>query len=215
MIAHLEWGQTDVKEDTPPMNKKLIALVVITLLGGILLSGCKLSASTPPAATPTVELAFPTNPVQNTPVVQANTPVPPVVATPTVVVVINTPPAPVPTLGVFPTPVRPTSYTVQAYESYYCIARRFNLDPAGLMTANGSVELHPGTVLKVPSTGTWPGGDRALKAHPATYTVKSGDTIHRIACEVFGDVDPMNIALANNLAAPDYKLTVGQVLQIP
>ena len=103
----------------------------------------------------------------------------------------------------------------QAYESYYCLARRFNLDPEGLMAANGNVELYPGTVLKIPATGTWTLGDRFLKAHPANYTVKSGDTIYRIACVEFGDVDPMNIALANNLAAPAYKLTVGQVLQIP
>ncbi len=140
------------------MNKKLIALVVITLLGGILLSGCKLSASTPPAATPTVELAFPTNPVQNTPVVQANTPLsarcchsyggggglihplhpfPRWVYSP---------------LRCVPPPTR------CRHMKAICIARRFNLDPAGLMTANGNVELHPGTVLKVPSTGTWPGG---------------------------------------------------------
>ncbi len=200
------------------MSRKFIILIIVVILGSILLSGCKLSASKAPAATPTVELSFPTNPAPGTAVVQGNTPVVvPALATPTISVIINTPVAatPIPTLGVFPTPVRPETYTVQAYESYYCLARRFNLDPEGLMAANGNVELYPGTVLKIPATGTWTLGDRFLKAHPANYTVKSGDTIYRIACVEFGDVDPMNIALANNLAAPAYKLTVGQVLQIP
>jgi LysM repeat protein len=52
-----------------------------------------------------------------------------------------------------------------------------------------------------------------LKAHPADYTVKAGDTIYSIACD-FGDVDPMAIAAANNLQAP-YTLKVGDVIRIP
>ena len=68
-------------------------------------------------------------------------------------------------------------------------------------------------MLKIPQTGhTFP-GTRALHPHPATYTVKTGDTIYNIAC-YYGDVDPMAIVAANSLIAP-YTLTAGQSLQIP
>jgi LysM repeat protein len=67
--------------------------------------------------------------------------------------------------------------------------------------------------LNIPATGTWTSGERALKAHPADYTVISGDTINSIACE-FGDVDPLAIAAANGLSSP-YTLNAGSVIKIP
>jgi LysM repeat protein len=72
--------------------------------------------------------------------------------------------------------------------------------------------LQPGTVLKIPQTGSFP-GDRALNPHPAQYTVKLNDTIYGIACH-FGDVSPDAIAAANNLtlASP---LATGKILNIP
>ncbi|MFZ6021265.1 MAG: LysM peptidoglycan-binding domain-containing protein, partial [Chloroflexota bacterium] len=108
------------------------------------------------------------------------------------------------------------TYTLQKGEWPICIARRYNLDLNAFFSANNlNMNSRPaeGTVLMIPATGTWSSGPRALKAHPADYTVKAGDTIYSIACD-FGDVDPMAIAAANNLQAP-YTLKVGDVIRIP
>jgi len=114
------------------------------------------------------------------------------------------------------TPVVPASYVLQQGEFPYCLARRFNVDPGTLLSVNGLNEnswVSPGTTLSIPTSSTWSGASRSRMAHPATYTVKSGDTIYSIAC-AFGDVFPESIAQANNMQEP-YALTVGQTLQIP
>lgn len=113
--------------------------------------------------------------------------------------------------------IRPASYTLQKGEFPYCIARRFNVNPADLLALNNlsvaqSNVLQPGLVLQIPASGAFT-ADRALLPHPAQYTVQQGDTIYSIACK-YGDVDPVNIAAVNALSAP-YTLTVGTVLQIP
>jgi LysM repeat protein len=115
------------------------------------------------------------------------------------------------------TPGRPVSYTLQSGEYPYCIARRFNVNPAELLNVNNLSDgqlLQPGIVLTIPQTGDPFPGTRALHPHPDTYTVSSPeDTIYKIAC-YYGDVSPDAIAYANSLAAP-YTVNVGQVLQIP
>ena len=112
---------------------------------------------------------------------------------------------------------RPATYTLQRGEFPYCLARRFDVDPGDILARNNLTtaqanNLAPGTVLSIPQSGSFP-GTRALKAHPATYTVLSGDTIHSVACK-FGDVDPAAIAQANNIAV-GATLTAGQTLSIP
>ena len=115
-----------------------------------------------------------------------------------------------------PTPGLPETYTLQKGEFPYCIARRFDLNPADLLNANGlgaNTQIQPGYVLSIPqSAGSWP-GSRSLQAHPTNYTVRSGDTIFSIACQ-FGDVDPYMIALANELSEP-YTISAGDTLYIP
>lgn len=117
-----------------------------------------------------------------------------------------------------PPGVRPSTYTLQKGEFPYCIARRYDVDPNQLLSLSGlttqqAFSLVSGTVLTVPQSGSFP-GNRALTAHPATYTVASGDeTVHSVACK-YGDVDPNAIASANNISV-SAKLTVGQQLQIP
>ncbi|GAB4401088.1 MAG: hypothetical protein OHK003_27300 [Anaerolineales bacterium] len=152
-------------------------------------------------------------------------------ATPTIEVIAGTPtnaiaaidtPIPaatsVPATSV-PPGSRPASYTLQAGEFPYCIARRFNVDPDALLQASGLTSaqansLVAGTVLTIPqSAGPFP-GSRALRAHPAAYTVaSSSETVYSVAC-LYGDVDPNAIASANSISAAS-KLTVGQTLQIP
>jgi LysM repeat protein len=114
------------------------------------------------------------------------------------------------------TPGIPTSYTLQPGEFPYCIARRFNVDPGALLSANGlstNSQVSPGTVLSIPQNTTWSYGSRALKSHPTSYTVAYGDTVYTIAC-AFGDADP-NIILAANGLSSGSTLTQGQVIQIP
>ena len=114
-----------------------------------------------------------------------------------------------------PTPGRPAQYTIQPGEFPYCIARRFNVSIGDLLNLNGlgnNSQVSVGFVLNIPQSGSW-SGTRALKSHPTTYTVNSGDTIGSIACG-FGDADPNTILAANGLKAGG-TLTPGQVLQIP
>lgn len=125
---------------------------------------------------------------------------------------VNTPSGPVPTAG-----PKPASYTLQAGEFPYCIARRFNVNPDELLSLNGISDgrlFMPGLVLKIPQTGNPFPADRALVAHPATYTVSSAsETVYSIACQ-YGDVDPAAIASQNGISV-SAKLTVGQKLNIP
>lgn len=113
-------------------------------------------------------------------------------------------------------PPRPATYTLQKGEFPWCIARRYNVDPGELLALSGlspNQQYDPGTVLKIPTSGKPFPGSRALKTHPATYIVLSGDTIYSIACQ-YGDVDPLAIAAANNLFSP-YTLNTGLTLNIP
>jgi LysM repeat protein len=143
--------------------------------------------------------------------------------TPTPLIVLNPPITPTATLAVsgpLPTsaPVgsRPSTYTLQRGEFPYCIARRFDVDPDALLSLNGLSGgniYYPNFSLRIPQTGSFP-GTRALRNHPATYTVaSSAETIYSIAC-LFGDVDPAVIAQANNIS-PGAALTGGQQLSIP
>lgn len=123
-------------------------------------------------------------------------------------------------VGTLPTsaPVgsRPSTYTLQRGEFPYCIARRFDVNPAELLSINGLSDgtiYYPNLSLRIPQSGSFP-GTRALKSHPATYTVSSSnETVHSVAC-VFGDVDPAAIAQANGLSTSS-ALTSGQQLSIP
>jgi LysM repeat protein len=112
--------------------------------------------------------------------------------------------------------VRPATYSLLAGEFPYCIARRYNVDPDQLLALSGLVDgviYPPGTPLKIPQSGSFP-GDRMLQSHPATYTVvSSAETIPSIACK-YGDVDPSSIASANGLAVSAV-LSSGQQLSIP
>src|SRR5215211_3117352 len=110
---------------------------------------------------------------------------------------------------------RPSTYTLQDGEFVYCLARRFDVDPDQMLSLNGLVDgqtIYPGTVLKIPQSGSFPGA-RALRNHPTTYTASSGETIYGVAC-TFGDIDPSVIASANGLSA-GAALTAGQQLNIP
>jgi LysM repeat protein len=127
------------------------------------------------------------------------------------------PPAPTePPVVPTATPGIPATHTLQKGEHVYCLARRYNVNPAELLNLNGlgvNTVLQPGRELRIPQTGNTFPSTRALQPHPASYTVRSGDTIYSIAC-AFGDADPNAIIAANNLEPP-YNLTAGQTIHIP
>ncbi len=147
--------------------------------------------------------------------------------TPTPPFILITPPAEVPATptNVLPTiPPQaltpgslPTTYTLQEGEFPYCIARRFNVNPNELLRLNGLSDgmiYQPGLQLRIPQSGNPFPGERALRPHPATYTVeKANMTLYAVAC-LFGDVYPEAIAQANDLPL-SARLTVGQTLNIP
>jgi LysM repeat protein len=123
------------------------------------------------------------------------------------------PPSNIPTF--FPTSNVPGTYTLQVGEFLLCLCRRFNRDPGELLTLNGLTDhdtVEHGMSIKIPSSGNFP-GNRAARAHPATYVVRANDTIYSVACR-YGDVEPMDIVAVNNLTSP-YTLTVGASIQIP
>src|SRR5688572_5343080 len=111
---------------------------------------------------------------------------------------------------------RPSTYELQRGEFPYCIARRFDVNPEQLLTANSLTRgdiYYPNLTLTIPaSAGPFP-PPRALRTHPTTYTATAGQTVYGVAC-VFGDVYPSAIAAANNISESSV-LTAGQSLSIP
>lgn len=112
----------------------------------------------------------------------------------------------------------PSTYTLKKGEWPICIARRYGLDIGALLAANGltmSSKPGAGTTLTLPTNSPWNDayGSRALKAHPTTYTVGSGDSVYSIACN-FGDVAPESILAVNGLSSPS-DLKAGTTIRIP
>lgn len=215
------------------MNKKMIGLILILVIASLALSACERPATRAPggAATPTSEIPFPvaTQPqimvdiLKGTQTAAALTPQTGggISSTSTPSFAFSTPAAatsaPEAASTPYPasTPGKPASYSLLHGEFPYCIARRFNVNPVDLLSMNGlNMDSFPatGTKLNIPTSGSFP-GERALKAHPTTYTVRAGETIGMVAC-YFGDVDPNLIYSANGITTGT-ALTTGQVLQIP
>jgi LysM repeat protein len=206
------------------MHKKTVALVVSFVLLAVVLSGCKMPASTAPEPLDEIAMTTPIVIITEEPetsieelgeVLVTEEPIAPeeteedqdFFAPPTATLE--------PTIMV-PTVTRPAQYTLREGEFPFCIARRFNVDPADLLSLNGlgpNTLLEPGTTLQIPQTGTWAGEGRVLNPHPTTHTVLAGESIYSIAC-FYGDVSPEAIIAVNQLEEP-YDLTAGQTLKIP
>lgn len=214
-------------------TNRSFAFFTIALLLVISLSACTKPASKAPTATPagqTTPLADATGVIDTLILASTQTaaagailPTPVMDITPQATEIVIAPPTaiptPIPTVvsAALPTPVLsvPANYTLHAGEFPFCIARRFNINPADLLNINnlGGGTYYAGMVLKIPQNGRPFPGERALRAHPTTYTAKAGDSIYSVAC-LFGDVSPEAIIAANALQDP-YKLTAGQILNIP
>jgi LysM repeat protein len=161
-------------------------------------------------ATQTLSVGVTPQDLSATPIVSTN----PAFTSTSTLAVSGTSSGPLPTSA--PVGTRPTEYALHKGEFPYCLARRFDVDPDALLSLNGLSSgniYYPNRTLKIPQSGSFP-GTRALRNHPATYTVSSSDeTVYGIAC-LFGDVDPAAIAAANNISA-DAALTTGKQLSIP
>ena len=221
------------------MKKILYSLIFLIVIMSFVVTGCTRSASKGGGGelpTSTSEIPFPvgpsTNPNRMTEII-SSTQTAAAMTTDTVVVNTTTPEtggvSTIPTVAVdtpvptaksvvivsTPTPGLPATYTLHEGEFPFCIARRFNINAGDLMALNNvSGDVAPGTTLTIPTNSVWPSEfDRALRAHPTTYVVSSGDTIYKVAC-LFGDVDPNALIEANGLKDP-YTLTPGTTIQIP
>lgn len=222
------------------MTTKRYIILIVLVTSMLILSGCKLSASTPPPASETPDSAMSTleaelgniatqtavagGDVESVPTEQASGgestdgSTTTEAAPPTSPENTQAPPPPTQTpVPVAPvTPGVPETYQLQKGEFPFCIARRYNVNVSELLSINGLATnsiVPVGYTLKIPQTGNTFVGQRALLNHPTNYTVAGGDTIYTVACK-FGDVEPMAIAQANNLSSP-YTLSAGQVIHIP
>lgn len=169
-----------------------------------------LTAGTPPATAEGTEIT-PDSDATATPTLEgADTPT----TTPTLGNITPSATQPAPTVITD----RPGSYTLQKGEFPYCIARRFNVDPAELLSLNGLSSgdiYYPNLSLKIPQSGKPFPGTRALRSHPDTYTVADASlTVYGVAC-AYGDVDPAAIVQANSGLSLASALTVGQKINIP
>jgi hypothetical protein len=208
------------------MSKRITNLVLVVFAISLFLTGCTLTASTPPPGTAVADdFPFETVPVGGLATLVGETQTAivttpqdlPLDTTPSATVIEVVPTATETQVPVeIPTLTRPETYTLQRGEWPICIARRYDLPLDVFLSAN-NMTLHSqpgvGTVLQIPSEGSWNAGARQLKPHPTTHAVASGESIYSIACQ-YGDVSPEGIAAANGLEAP-YDLSAGQTLQIP
>lgn len=225
------------------MQKKFTILLILITITLLVLTGCTRSATRGPRVTPTSEsdIPFPVStqsqilvdilaltqtaqaqqPQEKAKATSEATKAPATTAPEPTSAPAATQPAPAPQEepedATYPTatPGVPATYTIQADEFPFCIARRFNLNAGDLLAINGlnlDSYVVPGFVLTLPQNSSY-AGERSLKAHPTDYTVQSGDTIGKVAC-AFGDVNPYDIYAVNGLEQGS-ALTAGQVLHIP
>lgn len=144
-------------------------------------------------------------------------------ATPGIIVVPPATPAPATSPGSpVVVPSGPTfAYTVQAGDTLFGIAVRYNTDVDTLRRLNNLSDdtIQVGQVLQVPGTGPQTAETSGAPAQPTQpagqqviYVVEPGDTLSGIAAKF--NVAWTDIAAANNIAAP-YTIYRGQKLVIP
>src|SRR5262249_550721 len=118
-------------------------------------------------------------------------------------------------------PASSTEYVVLRGDNFSTIAKKFGVTAKQIQDANPTVDpkrLQIGQHLQIPApapaaaaNSTPPGSLEMGSAGEQTYTVKSGDTLTKIAAD-FGTTVKV-IRAANNLTTD--RITVGQKLKIP
>jgi LysM repeat protein len=120
-----------------------------------------------------------------------------------------------------PTLTEGTEHTVIKGDSFFTLAKKYNVTTKAIAAVNPGVDssrLKIGQKLKIPpSTSSSPatpagnGGNALISGSDRIYTVKSGDTLSRIARE--NGVSLKALRAENNLKIDQIK--VGQKLKIP
>jgi len=198
---------------------KIAVFVVLAVHGigllALLMQGCKKEpeAAAPPAEQAASNAAPAFVETTNPPVAETNPP-PATTTTPAPAVAEPTPPPAPPTAPV-------TEYKIVAGDTFSTIARKFHTTTRALMDANPGLEptkLKVGQAIKIPApvaTVAPAGGTSSPAADTAAgeqaYTVKSGDTLIKIAADHKTTVKALRSA--NNLTTD--KIKVGQKLKIP
>lgn len=136
-------------------------------------------------------------------------------ATPTPTPDLTQQPAPTPTPTIEPSV---TEYTIQKGDTFSTIAPKFGVSLKALQAANPNVDpakLQIGKKINIPAPTTSTATSGATVVDTAsgttTYTVKSGDTLSKIATDFRTTVKA--IQSANGLS--DTRIKVGQKLKIP
>jgi len=180
----------------------VLSIHVIGLMA-LLMQGCRKPVETPTDMSTNPPPPFDTNiaPNVDTNLAQTN-------------LSVTAPPAPPPV----PTE---TEYTVVKGDSYSTIAKKCGVTVKAIEAANPGVEptkLQIGQKLHIPAPASAGGSGSSMTTAPDTattgeqsYSVKSGDTLTKIATE-FGTTVKA-IRSANNLTTD--RITVGQKLKIP
>lgn len=200
---------------------KIAVFLVLAIHGlglmALLMQGCKKPAdSTEANAEPTNNPAPAFVEPTNTPAAPTN-----IMATAT-----NAPPAvpeavePPPAQPVAPPAAGASDYVVVKGDTFSGISKKFHVSVKALLEANPSVEptkLKIGQTIHIPpattpaATASTSAGNSETNSSGQTYTVKSGDSLSKIAGE-FG-VSVRTLRSVNNLKTD--KIVVGQKLKIP
>jgi LysM repeat protein len=168
----------------------VIAAVHVVLLGGFLIAGCKRDEAPPPpaqtneTALPSLDSLYGSNAVTGLSSNDQYGTVAPILGT-------NMVPAPVLSPVVTPAPAPAAQeYVVARGDSFYSIGKKFGVSANAIAKANPGVDstrLRIGQKLQIPASTSAPGSlsvDAPFAAPAAeTYTVKSGDTLTKIARE--------------------------------
>ncbi|MBU6398812.1 MAG: LysM peptidoglycan-binding domain-containing protein [Verrucomicrobia bacterium] len=193
-----------------------ILAIHVVLFTGLLMQGCKREPTANKEALTTAE----TNPLPsidtNVPAPVVSNPPPPVTSNVAVApppVVVPPPPAPAPE-----TPAGTKEYTVVKGDTFYTIAKANGVSISAIAKANPGVNsrrLKVGQKLQIPAAGetahAGAGEAAAGETGMTTYTVKSGDTLGRIAKRHGTTVKAIKAA---NALRTD-RITVGQKLKLP
>lgn len=181
--------------------------VSLLVLVPLLVQGCKRQEETPETDLPPFGLEDTNLPPD---LADSNLELPPMMSTN----VATLPPMePSPTLAAPAAPAM-QEYIVVKGDSFYTIGKKFGVTVKMMQDANPGVDstrLQIGQKLNVPPTAAAPAAAAPSSADEGTYTVKSGDTLLRIAKQ-FGTTYKAIMA-ANGLTSE--RIRVGQKLKIP
>lgn len=197
-----------------------IMAIHMVLLSALLMAGCKKTTDT--AAEPTNTFA-PFEPATSVfvPAPSAATSIT-AITTQTVNTAPVTPvaPPPVETVAAPPPAVAEREHVVVKGDSFYTLGKQYNVSMRAIAEANPGVDsarLKIGQKLKIPASTTTAtsalpsNGSAPTNGGEKTYTVKSGDTLWKIARD--NGVTEKALRAANNLTTSQIK--VGQKLKIP